>query len=395
MRYFTFQMKAVYVALVAILLGVQNLSAQDFPSVDQLYGRYTFHGECAYDDMSGGESDEIPVPATTDYNMAVLPGDNAGEVKVLGFFGYGGGVTLNYNQEDGTLTGNVSTVVFCMTNSLMAVADGSASDGVDFSFKVSEQDGNIVLTAQNALTDVTLMDYNTGAMGMLSYSAGYTLTQNNETYPLSDVAGVYDFVSNTVDNNTLVDATENFKLTVADATTEGGEPTVTLDGWFGIENTSVTASHYYEKGGILVLPHDTLLANGLCFGAQPEEAGGYNPNEAPYFFVEKDKLVSPGYIVLDNGFDEVMEMSVQMAVVGGQAVKNGSHVNSVLTSGVAVTPGFGTISVVAAASTKIQVYDVQGAEVAATQGTTAEFNGLQAGLYLVKVGGKAVKVLVK
>ena len=35
------------------------------------------------------------------------------ELKVLGFFGYGGGVTLTYNQEDGTLKGETPTAVFC------------------------------------------------------------------------------------------------------------------------------------------------------------------------------------------------------------------------------------------------------------------------------------------
>ena len=43
--------------------------------------------------MVSGVAGEAPVPTTTDYNIAVLPGESEKEVKVLGFFGYGGGVT--------------------------------------------------------------------------------------------------------------------------------------------------------------------------------------------------------------------------------------------------------------------------------------------------------------
>ena len=105
MRKSTSNFKAVLIALFAVSLGVEMVSAAGFPSVKDLYGRYKFSGECSYVDMVSGAAGEAPVPATTDYNMAVLPGESENEVKVLGFFGYGGGVTLTYNQEDGTLSG--------------------------------------------------------------------------------------------------------------------------------------------------------------------------------------------------------------------------------------------------------------------------------------------------
>ena len=46
-------------------------------------------------------------------------------------------------------------------------------------------------------------------------------------------------------------------------------------------------AEFYADGGILVLPHDMKLANGMCFGQQPTEEGGYNPNEAPFFLWKK------------------------------------------------------------------------------------------------------------
>ena len=114
MRKSTSIFKAVLIALFAVSLGVEMVSAAGFPSVKDLYGRYKFSGECSYVDMVSGVAGEAPVPATTDYNMAVLPGESENEVKVLGFFGYGGGVTLTYNQEDGTLKGETPTAVFIM-----------------------------------------------------------------------------------------------------------------------------------------------------------------------------------------------------------------------------------------------------------------------------------------
>ena len=79
--------KVVLIALFAVSLGVEMVSAAGFPSVKDLYGRYKFSGECSYVDMASGAAGEAPVPAITDYNMAVLPGESEHEVKVLGFFG--------------------------------------------------------------------------------------------------------------------------------------------------------------------------------------------------------------------------------------------------------------------------------------------------------------------
>ena len=121
--------KAVLIALFVVSLGIEMVSAAGFPSVKELYGRYKFSGECSYVDMVSGAAGEAPDPATTGYNMAVLPGESENELKVLGFFGYGGGVTLTYNQEDGTLKGETPTAVFMMGMNLMVVADAASTGG--------------------------------------------------------------------------------------------------------------------------------------------------------------------------------------------------------------------------------------------------------------------------
>ena len=119
--------------------------------------------------------------------MAVLPGESENELKVLGFFGYGGGVTLTYNQEDGTLKGETPTAVFMMGMNLMVVADAASTGGtVVFNYQVTEKDGKIEITAQNALENVTIMDMEDGIMGMLSYASAYTMTKEDISYNLSD-----------------------------------------------------------------------------------------------------------------------------------------------------------------------------------------------------------------
>lgn len=395
MRKITSIFKVILVTLFAISWEGKTFSADKFPSVKDLYGRYKFSGECSYVDMVSGAAGEAPVPATTGYNMAVLPGESENELKVLGFFGYGGGVTLTYNQEDGTLKGETPTAVFMMGMNLMVVADAASTGGtVVFNYQVTEKDGKIEITAQNALENVTIMDMEDGIMGMLSYASAYTMTKEDISYNLSDVIGEYDFASTRVDNNLLADASENFKLKITGNTSETVPSGVSVGNWFGVENTEV-AAEFYADGGILVLPHDVKLANGMCFGAQPEEEGGYNPNEASFFFVEKDKLVTPGYLVLDNGFDEVMEMPLQMAVIGGEAVKTGSGISSRCIKGVKIYSSDGSIRVEGLESAEISVFDAQGMLVSSVHGATAAFGGLKSGLYLVKVGSQTAKVVVK
>ena len=65
MRKSTSIFKAVLIALFAVSLGVEMVSAAGFPSVKDLYGRYKFSGECSYVDMVSGAAGEAPGSAPT------------------------------------------------------------------------------------------------------------------------------------------------------------------------------------------------------------------------------------------------------------------------------------------------------------------------------------------
>ena len=106
-------------------------------------------------------------------------------------------------------------------------------------------------------------------------------------------------------------------------------------------------------------------------------------------------MVTPGYLVLDNGFDEVMEMPLQMSVVGGEAVKAGSSISSRCIKDVKIYSSDGSIRVDGLEDAEICVFDAQGMLVASAHGATAAFNGLKSGLYLVKFGNQTAKVVVK
>ena len=385
MRNFTLKLWMAGSLLLALLLGTQGVAAAEYPSIEELYGRYRFSGELTWTDM-GGTSPEAPVPAT-DYNMIVLPGENENEVKLLGFFGYGNGVTLNYDAATGVLSGSTPTVIFFMTGSAMVTADMAATGGtVDFSYQVSEEEGRIVLTAQNALSDVTYMDMMVGAMGSMSYAAGYTLTKESVTADVNDVAGTYEFTSSVVDMNTIPEGSDIFDLNV----TVDGDGKVTFENWFGIADTKVTGT-FYAEGGIIVLPHDVQLANGMYFGQGDPDMGGYNPNEAVYFLVGGGKLVTPGYVLLDNGYDEMTGMPLQYAVIGGEAVKKGLGIAGT------VAEGDGSIYVADGViyvenGETVAVYNLQGMKVA--EGIS-QIDGLKAGIYVVKAGNRTAKVALK
>ena len=81
MRNFTLKLWIAGSLLLALLLGTQGVAAAEYPSIEELYGRYRFSGELTWTDMAG-TSPEAPVPAT-DYDMIVLPGENENEVRKL------------------------------------------------------------------------------------------------------------------------------------------------------------------------------------------------------------------------------------------------------------------------------------------------------------------------
>ena len=155
-------------------------------------------------------------------------------------------------------------------------------------------------------------------------------------------------------------------------------------------NSKVTGT-FYAEGGIIVLPHDVQLANGMYFGQGDPDMGGYNPNEAVYFLVGDGKLVTPGYVLLDNGYDEMTGMPLQYAVIGGEAVKKGLGIAGT------VAEGDGSIYVADGViyvenGETVAVYNLQGMKVA--EGIS-QIDGLKAGIYVVKAGNRTAKVALK
>ena len=401
MRNFTLKLWAAGSLLLALLLGTQTVAAAEFPAIEELYGRYRFSGELTAEFMNGmtGEPVDVVLPGTTDYDMVVLPGSGENEVQVLGFFGYGGGVTLSYDAQTGTLSGGFQEVLFCQGSGSLIVTvtapyDPSAGGyvgTVDFKFKVGMVDGTIVLTSENALSDAQYIDYTTYDMGSMTYASGYTLTKEDVTADLSGLAGTYEFTSQVLDMNTLPDGSDLFDLEVS---VSGGK--VCLDNWFGVSGTAVEAT-YYEDGGILVLPHDAALSNGMYFGQEPE--GMPNGNAAPYLLVNGDKLVLPGYVSLNNGSEDMGEMlmPIQYAIIGGEAVKkaDGDGIASYHNTADGICVSDGVIYVTNAEEAPVVVYDLAGVKVAEANGASVAISGLQSGIYVVKAGNRTAKVALK
>lgn len=399
MRNSTLKEKTFGIILLAFILGIQAVSAQGYPTVKELYGRYKFSGECTYVDMMTGKAAEAPVPAVTDYDMAVLPGEGENEVKILGFFGYGGGVIATYDAEKGVLKCTQEAAYFCGNmdaitgEGVMAFADAGEGGQLDYIYTVIKKDEGILITSTTSL-NASYMNGTDGKMGSLSYAAGYTLQKENNMIAVSSTEGDYNFLSENVVSTFEADAIEEFKLTVK---VKGGNK-VSMSGLFGFADEIEV--DYYEDGGVFVLPSAVTFANGLFMGANEGDPDNiyddvYPVEDSPYFYVEDGKLVTPCSFYVYGMFDDVYMMRNVFSFLGGEAVKDGSSVSSRCIRSVKIYGADGTIRVDGDEDTVVRVYDVQGVQVASAEGATIAFDGLKSGLYLVKVGDQATKVVVK
>lgn len=397
MRKSTSIFKAVLIALFAVSLGVEMVSAAGFPSVKDLYGRYTFKGE-----LQSTLGDGLVIP-DSGYDMVVLPGATENEVKILGFFGFGNGIIAKYDADAGTLTCTQEAAYLSANLDMMSMAgamvtlDGGEDGSLGYVYKVSNKDG-IVFTAEKPM-EASYMSYEGGGvMGTLGYAAGYTLTKQTKSVPTSSATGDYAFTGTSVVSTMLSDASEVFDLSVKSS----GEGKVLLSGLFGFADE--IEADYYEDGGLIVLPSKVAFANA-CFmasyGSDPE--GLYSDlmlvEEAPYFYVENSKLITPCSFYVYGEFDEDFGIRNTFSFTGGEAVKDGGDIVKSVADGQAgqavVYGGEGYIRVDNAGDAGIQVYDMQGMVVDTSEEVSVEFNGLKAGLYIVKVGHSTAKVLVK
>lgn len=365
--------------------------AAENPDITSLYGRYRFSGACTLTDAI--------VPAETDYDVVLLPGDNDNEVKIQGLFGYCGPSVFVYNQEKGIL-GNPATAegeymaYLCaeMFTGYMAVQANPVN------LSVTDNGNGLTLSTTEALFVSVADPDNEDAPegGMAAYMEGFTLTKVTSNKTLSDVIGTYTFSSPRVDFPFVEDASENFTLTVQQK--EGSENTLLLNGLFGLEGATVEGE-FMPESGVILLPESAPLANGMYFGYSPtsiEELGMPNFNGQPFFLVEEGKLTTPSYFNLDNGFDMEMEMPLMFAFRTGTAVKeNGNSIQTATSEHAKVTATAGALHIEATAATDITVYNLQGATVSSAHAAHVSVNGLPTGLYVVKVGDHSVKVIVK
>ncbi len=396
MKTYTLKLRVLLGILLFAFCCVSTVSAVDYPSLSELYGRYILRGECSYTAIKGNSA--VPVPAANGYEVAVVPGDSENELRILGFFGYGGGLTLTYDPSTGTLEGETEAVIFCMGNNLpMCVADAGSGKTRSFTYTVGVRNGQVVIAATEALDKVTYMDFSTGDMGTLVYEAGYTMTKQRISRTLT--SGTYAFKADAdgMDMTSSLIGFEEFDLQIILGSEDvNGGKKVQTRGWFDVEDASVDAT-YYEDGGVLVMPHEQQLGEGMYFGQRPADEGGYNKNAAPFFFVGADgKLTSPSYFVLDEGLDEKTGNPIQLSFLGAEA--------KLTATGVAgqkdgdddrVYVRDGVVCMDAGIGQDVQVYGLTGAVVAERHGASVRIGGLARGLYIVKAGGRATKVLVK
>lgn len=393
MKHFTLNLRAL--CAVVFLSVAVGLSAADYPTLADLYGRYTFNGEMTLVEDPEGEGSVEPV-SRTGYTMVVLPGAGENEVRILGFFGYGGGLTATYDEEKGTLFCHQNAFFLCTAMDfisgagLMAYVDAGMGDEgplyLDLTYNVAKTEDGIVITAAEGLTAVAM-----SAIGAAewTYAAGYTLTKSDVNVPVSSVTGTYAFEGRDV-VSTTVDATENFNLTV----TEEADGKLGLSGLFGIDEK--ISADYMQNGGIILLPHDFTYSNGwfmgdnMDFGVMLQEA-------EPYLLVDASgHITTSSSFILNGEPDEAMEgMMTSFSFYGGQGKKGGDAVRTVAAGDVKVKACGDAIEVMAPQAAAIRLYNAQGALVGAAEAASARFANLQSGIYVVKVAGSAVKVVVK
>lgn len=399
MNKITLRMCVCAVVFLTAFVGVSVVSAAVHPKISELYGRYVFDGKMTSLAEQSGEEALEPV-ARNGYEMVVVPGAGENEVQVLGFFGYGGGLTATYSEEEGVLHCRQVAFFACANVSygnggMMVVADAGQGNTFDLHFNVSDEEGNLVITAAESLQFTAMSGSMEG--DKWTYEAGYTLTKRNMNVSQDKAVGKYEFESSMVVNTALEDVWEFFDLSVVSK----GEGKVTLSGLFDLADE--IDADYYAEGGIIMLPVDYTFANGLYMGnyeGTPENYYGdavMRQEAAPYLLVDGEKVTSPSSFVVNGKYDDVTGFTRSFSFIGGEGKKvPGSSVAHVSSGkGVEVLAGESALSVKTSVAGMIQLYDIQGALVGEKTGTSVRFDGLSAGVYVVKVAGQAVKVIVK
>lgn len=385
MRKFDLKMNLVGLLSLLMLWGCWTPAvADEVPALSELIGRYRLTGECTV-----GEG--MQVPATTDYDVAILPGSEEGTVQINGLLGYGGGIVASYDSETGALTCTQEGAYLCATvdgtysNGEYVVLDAGMGGSLDLNFTVTKGAEGIVISTTSPLSATLMLQG-----GSAGYANGFTLTKEAVSVPASSVTGTYAFTaSSDVISNLIDDAEKNFTLTIADV----GNGKLTVSGLFGLSEATVEAT-YYEEGGLIVLPLNAQFTDELFMG-NDEENGIMSFEPAPYFFVNGNELISPSSFILRGGIDWDMFLPLDFSFIGGRAVKGTDAIASVAGgSSTRIVVEGGVLTVTTPVAGTIVVYDMQGRVVASATGTTASFSSLPTGLYVVKAGTTSRKVVL-
>lgn len=409
MKIFTLRKKLSVIAVIVMSFCSSSVFADEFPTLNELYGRYVFNGTLTSEAEEAGES-RIEPAAETGYTVVVIPGAEDNTVQVLGFFGYGGGFTATYNESEGKLTFSKNNFFLCGVFSYMAsegvmayVDAGMENDNetpktLDYVFNVSKEGGNVVITATNDMVAKVMAYTERGPeRDTWTYSAGYTLTMNSNNIPVSEAEGVYEFKSDNLVDIFIDDVSEKFDLTVT--AKDAGK--VVISGLFGLPDE--IEADYQADGGIIILPSDFTFSNGTFTGSREGTAEYYNADAvnrqdaAPYLLVGESGLVTPSSFILNGEFDDNLYMTLSFSFIGGTATKKTTEgIDNILSQGqLSIKTAPASIIVTTDGKETVTVYNAQGATIGRTNAYTARFDGLAAGLYFVNAGNDTVKVLVK
>ncbi len=378
MMNFTTKLKTLCLCTISLLFSSAML-ADTYPGSDELIGRYHFSGKCSV---------EAPnVPAVNDYDVIILPTEVENQFYICGMFGFGGGITTTYNPEEGTLTCN-SEGYLCSNFDLY-----TTGEGYWFLYSCSQSpcilevknDNGIILTATTSLNGMDLTSYSE-----VAYEAGFTLTKKDVNIPAEELAGSYDFKSNSgAILNFIEEAKSDFTLNI----TANGEDKVNIKGLFGFND--VIEATYMKEAGIILLPHNYTFSNEMLMG-DDENNGQINFEPYPYFLVNKSSLETPSSFILNNGFDETLEMPVQFSFTGGTAsITDPDAVKSTVSNDVNISVNKGTINVIAPEKENITVYSIQGTKIGSIHSQNASFSNLTPGTYVVSAGKTNIKVNVR
>ena len=119
--------------------------------------------------------------------------------------------------------------------------------------------------------------------------------------------------------------------------------------------------------------------------------------EAPYFYVEDGKLVSPcSFYVYNGDYDEMLMGVATFSFIGGEAEKEGGEGIASQTLGRdGIYVADGVVYVDNTDGSVVYVYDLQGVKVAEAAGASVQVGNLKPGIYVVKAGGRTAKVAVR